>query len=172
MHGITHGQIFTTEGATLRAFHSPGHTDDHMSFILPEESALFTGDNVLGHGTAVFDNLAVYLASLSAMAHETTGKGYPGHGAVLGSATDRIREYISHRAARERQVLDVLGRKAEGKGWGVLEIVRLIYVDTPESLYPAAARGVGQILEKLLAEGRVRYLDGDDVWTLVDGAVL
>lgn len=43
---IRDGQIFTVEGATLKAFHTPGHTVDHMSFIFEEEDAIFTGDSM------------------------------------------------------------------------------------------------------------------------------
>ena len=72
-------QVFQVEGARLRAFHCPGHTTDHMAFILEEENAMFTGDNVLGHGTAVFEDLAVYLNSLTRMREHFHGRAYPGH---------------------------------------------------------------------------------------------
>jgi glyoxylase-like metal-dependent hydrolase (beta-lactamase superfamily II) len=42
---IHDGQVFKVEGATLRAFHTPGHTVDHMSFVFEEEDAIFTGDS-------------------------------------------------------------------------------------------------------------------------------
>ncbi|RDI78587.1 hypothetical protein Vi05172_g11519 [Venturia inaequalis] len=122
---ITNGQKFKTEGATLRAFHSPGHTQDHMSLIHEEEDALFTGDNVLGHGTAVFEDLPTYLTSLVAMSHIANGRGYPGHGAVIPNCPDKIREYISHRAMREREVIQVLGTAGEGRGMSVVEIVKI-----------------------------------------------
>ena len=76
---ISDGQLFETEGARLRAFYCPGHTSDHMAFVLEEENAMFTGDNVLGNGTAVFEHLAVYLDSLSRMQEQFHGRAYPAH---------------------------------------------------------------------------------------------
>lgn len=35
--GIEDGQLFRTDGATLEALHTPGHTEDHVSFLLREE---------------------------------------------------------------------------------------------------------------------------------------
>lgn len=42
---ITDGQVFSVEGATLIAHHTPGHTVDHTVFVLEEEDAIFTGDS-------------------------------------------------------------------------------------------------------------------------------
>jgi ribonuclease/clavin/mitogillin len=171
---IENGQRFAVEGATLRAFHCPGHTQDHMALILEEEDSIFTGDNVLGHGTAVFEDLPQYLKSLAAMREAVgeKGKGYPGHGAVIEDCRGKITEYINHRETREREVIEVLGRGTEGEGLGSMDLVRIIYQDVPENLHFAASRGVVQILEKLVDEGKVHFHEEAGTWSLERKAVL
>lgn len=105
---ILDGRVFQTEGASLRAFHCPGHTSDHMALVLDEENAMFTGDNVLGHGTAVFEDLPTYLSSLDRMQRQFDGRAYPGHGAVIEDGGGKIVEYIRHRQQREDEVMQVL----------------------------------------------------------------
>src|SRR5690242_1208574 len=167
---ISNGQTFSTEGATLRAFHCPGHTTDHMAFILEEEDAMFTADNVLGQGTAVFEDLATYLKSLESMEKQFKGRAYPGHGPVIDNGPAKISEYIKHRKQREQQVLDVLGKEKEG-GWSSMDIVKVIYKDYPQNLWEPAERGVIQILEKLSGEGKV-VRDDKGNWSLSGKASL
>ncbi|KAL5391132.1 hypothetical protein PMIN06_012482 [Paraphaeosphaeria minitans] len=170
-HDIADGQTFAADGATLRAYLCPGHTTDHMAFVLEEEDAMFTADNVLGQGTAVFEDLAVYMKSLEGMATQFTGRAYPGHGPVIANGPAKVREYIAHRRQREKQVLDVLGsEKREGEGvgaWTAMQLVMVIYKDYPESLWEPAKAGVLQILRKLEGEGKV-VRDGEgEGWKLV-----
>ncbi len=153
-HSISDGQTFSIEGATLRAFHCPGHTTDHMAFVLDEENAMFTADNVLGQGTAVFEDLATYMKSLENMEKQFTGRAYPGHGPVVEDGPAKIGEYIKHRKQREQQVLNVLAIEAED-GWTSMDIVKVIYKDYPQNLWEPAERGVIQILDKLNEEGKV-----------------
>ncbi|KAJ5374616.1 hypothetical protein N7517_006622 [Penicillium concentricum] len=174
---IQEGQVFSVEGATLTAFHTPGHTVDHMVFMLEEENAMFTGDNVLGHGTAVFEDLKTYLSSLHRMRDRVSaGRGYPGHGAVMENAGTRITEYIKHRQQREDEVLRVLrfgkldveageASPESKQAWTPIELVKRIYRDVPESLHLPASRGVLQVLMKLEDEGRT-VLDSDGKWSL------
>jgi endoribonuclease LACTB2 len=177
---ISNGQTFKVDGASLKAFHCPGHTGDHMAFVLLEEGALFTGDNVLGHGTAVFEDLPLYVSSLAAMrdSPDVKGRGYPGHGAVIEDIRAKCDEYISHRAQREREVVEVLTRPGRvplgqtDQGIGALDLVREIYRDTPENLHFAASRGVVQILEKLVGEGKVVHDEEENVWFPTKKAVL
>ena len=165
---ILPGQTFETVGATLRAFHCPGHTVDHMALVLEEESAMFTGDNVLGHGTAVFEDLSTYMDSLHRMSKQFDGRAYPGHGAVIEDGKSKIFEYIRHREEREGQILEVLGTEGgEDDSWSSMEIVKVIYKDVPEILHLPAERGVLQVLDKVVREGRVEHIDPSNRWRLV-----
>lgn len=167
---IVHGQVFETSGAKLRAFHSPGHTTDHMALVLEEEDAMFTGDNVLGHGTAVFEDLTAYMASLQGMSQQFKGRAYPGHGAVIDDGAGKIVEYIRHREEREEQVLGVLSGEGE-QGWTSMEMVKVIYHEYPESLHGPAEGSLLQVLRKLDNDGRVRKGENGR-WRLVERASL
>lgn len=173
---IEDGQTFDVEGASLKAYHTPGHTVDHMAFFLADEDALFTGDNVLGQGTSVFEDLGTYLASLEKMKCLFAGRAYPAHGPVLEDGPEKIAEYIHHRKQREEQVLQTMGREntasetGDSTSWTPMELVNIIYHDVPKELHPAAAAGVMQILQKLQREGRV-VLHGDR-WRLSDRSAL
>ena len=130
-----------------------------MAFVLEEEDAMFTADNVLGQGTAVFEDLGTYMKSLDSMREQFKGRAYPGHGPVIQDGPARIAEYIQHRKQREKQVLGVL---KEGE-MGSMEIVKVIYKDYPESLWEPAEKGILQILSKLKGEGKV---GGEKTWSI------
>lgn len=167
---IAHGQKFSVDGASLTASHTPGHTVDHMVFVLEEEDAMFTADNVLGQGTAVFEDMSTYLKSLEEMRPLFKGRAYPGHGPVIEDGPGKITEYIAHRRQREDQVVKTLrsprADSESGRAWKAMELVKIIYKDVPETLHPAACSGVLQILRKLEGEGRV--VQRSDAWELVD----
>jgi ribonuclease/clavin/mitogillin len=163
---ISDGQKFETEGATLRAFYCPGHTTDHMAFVLEEEDAMFTADNVLGQGTAVFQDYATYMQSLDSMSKQFKGRAYPGHGPVIEDGPAKILEYITHRKRREKQVIDVLAQPKDGD-WTSMEIVKVIYKDYPENLWLPAESGILQILEKLFNEGKVSHDEEGGTWSLI-----
>lgn len=163
IRNIDDGDAFAVEGATLTAVYTPGHAPDHMCFVLGEENALFTGDNVLGHGSSSFVNLAQYMASLQRMLELKPGRAYPGHGQLIEAGQNRVAEYIRHRQRREAQVVRALlafgdERGDEGAAATSMELVQKIYVDIDPALHRAAEVGVIQVLEKLEREGVVGSL--------------
>lgn len=135
---------------------------------------MFTGDNVLGHGTAVFEDLELYMDSLQRMKDQVPGRAYPGHGAVIPDSKAKIEEYIKHRQQRENEVLRALESAAKGelgddkKALTAREVVEIVYREIPKGLYDAAERGVLLILRKLYREGKVIVdaVDGNK-WRIV-----
>jgi endoribonuclease LACTB2 len=162
---IGHDAVVHTEGATLRAVHTPGHAPDHLCYYLEEELALFTGDVVLGAGTTVIPDetgdLGDYMDSLRRLLALDLETIYPAHGPVIRNPKEKIGEYIAHRELRERQVLEALTGSAPLEP---MEIVKKIYVDVPEYLHQAAASSVRSHLRKLEREGRV--VEHEKRWSL------
>ncbi|KAK7063569.1 Metallo-beta-lactamase domain-containing protein [Favolaschia claudopus] len=121
-----------------RPAHTPGHTVDSICLHFPQDNALYTADTVLGQGTAVFEDLATYLASLGRMLEfcktEKAVKLYPGHGPVVEDG-------------QEASVDDV-------------DAGATIYSAYPESLWLPAAHGVTLHLRKLEGEGVVKRMVG------------
>ncbi|KAK6499616.1 hypothetical protein TWF481_009981 [Arthrobotrys musiformis] len=160
-------EIVAVEGATVKSLWTPGHAGDHVCLWLEEEQALFTGDNVLGQGTTVFEDLSEYMSSLAKMLALNPNRAYPAHGPLIPDAKAKIQEYITHRQEREIQVVNVL-KEHRGTTMEVLDIVKVIYKDYPENLWEAAGRGVLLILEKLEKDGRA--VRGEGGWRILEGA--
>ena len=162
---IRDGDEFAVEGARVRALHTPGHSTDHTVFWMEDSGTLFTGDSILGQGTAVFENLTTYISSLKRQLSLNPSALYPGHGPIIQgkAATEKIQEYIDHRQQREDEIVKVMEKEGEVTA---LEIVKVIYARYPQSLWPAAERGVKLHLEKLRDEGKAKEVEGGK-WVLI-----
>ena len=184
-HGIKEGQEFiltgdeSTGGSIIRTIHTPGHTDDSICLYLQADQALFTFDSVLGHGTAVFENLSQYMASLQHLinlnlsddrAGTTFTKLYPGHGPVVEDGEALIRQYIAHRLEREEELVRVLGSKDkvedQDQSWTADHLLEEVY---PPQVWEMARRGLLLHLHKLEVDGKVvkSQREGVDIWTLL-----
>lgn len=69
---------------------------------------MFTGDNILGHGTAAVEQLSTWMASLSIMEKHDCKIGYPAHGVVVPNLPGKIALELSAKRRRETQVLQAL----------------------------------------------------------------
>uniref|UniRef100_A0A1B6LYQ2 Beta-lactamase-like protein 2 homolog n=2 Tax=Graphocephala atropunctata TaxID=36148 RepID=A0A1B6LYQ2_9HEMI len=160
---LTDGQILSTEGASLRVIHTPGHTTDHAVFTLEEEDVLFSGDTILGEGTAVFEDLLNYMKSLRKIQKINPKVIYPGHGPVIQNSQQVINYYLTHRESREEQILNVL--TSSSGPIRAADIVKVLYPDLDTKLLKAAENNVKKHLIKLMKEGRVRQ--GEETWEMV-----
>jgi glyoxylase-like metal-dependent hydrolase (beta-lactamase superfamily II) len=162
---LVHDELVILADARLRALHTPGHTADHVCFLLEDEGALFAGDLMAGTGTVVVGSergeLASYLASLDLVAEVEPAVLYPGHGPIVDDPAARIAEYREHRLGRERQVIDALKSGCTS----IAEIVERLYADVPRHLHAQAGRNVQAHLMKLEDEGRAQ--PRADGWQLI-----
>jgi glyoxylase-like metal-dependent hydrolase (beta-lactamase superfamily II)/8-oxo-dGTP pyrophosphatase MutT (NUDIX family) len=163
---MAEGDVIRTGGAVLETLYCPGHSSDHLCWVLGGAASLFAGDNVLGEGTAVIappdGNMHLYLQTLRRLADLDVDRIYPGHFRPLSGGTKVIEGYLAHRAERTRQV-----KEAMSDGAATVEaIVSVVYAETPEHLHPVAAYQVLAQLEMLEINGEVGR--ADDRWFLQD----
>lgn len=85
----------------------------------------------------------------------------------------KIQFYIDHRNQREAQILNVLKSNPE-QCFTEMELVEIIYKETPKELWPAAAYNVNHHLTKLVKERQIIALtrDGVSVWQYRQVSVL
>lgn len=158
-HGLAAGDVITTGGLDLRVIPTPGHTEDSVSFLLPADRVLLSGDTVLGRGTTVVAHpegrLGDYLDSLRALRdlvvkHEITTV-LPGHGPVLEDALGAIDYYLVHRANRLAQVETAV----ENGHRTPAEVVAHVYAEVDPGLWPAAELSVRAQLDYLTEHGLI-----------------
>ena len=161
---IVDGQVFAIEGATVRAVHAPGHSHDHMCFILEEENAMFTGDNVLGHGTAAVEQLSTWMDSLRIMQSHDCTIGYPAHGAVIRNLPGKINSELASKTRRETQVMQALTRikRSVGRGKGSVTVKQLVTAMHGDELDPqvremAIEPFMEEVLKKLAEDNKVAF---------------
>lgn len=152
---VKDGDEFTVGGLTLQIIHTPGHTLGSVCIYIPQEKALFTGDTALGLGTVAISppphgDMALYLQSLDRLKAYDSAVMLPGHGIAVHDVRSKINELISHRHAREEQILKLM---AKGKRT-VKQMLSAIYPELDKRLLPSATRQIEAHLAKLQSEGR------------------
>ncbi|MGA8247409.1 MAG: MBL fold metallo-hydrolase [Nocardioides sp.] len=156
--GLGEGDVVAVGDLEVRVVATPGHSSDSLSFVIPSERAVLTGDTVLGRGTTVVAHpdgeLGAYLASLDrlhrlAEAHEIDTI-WPGHGPVIDEALPALDHYLAHRRERLEQVREALRAiRAQSPDAVPLDddslprrIVEIVYADVDPVLWPAAELSV------------------------------
>ncbi len=140
---------------SLSAIHTPGHTPDHLCFLLGD--TLFTGDHIMEGSTVIIEDAADYLDSLYLVRELDVRRLEPGHGESMDNAALVITSYIDHRLERERQIIDAV----QGGARSIGSIVDVVYEGLPDALRHAAIHQVGVQLHKLATDGLIRE-DGED----------
>ena len=157
--GLAAGDGVTAGGLEVRVLGTPGHTADSLSFLLPADGAVLTGDTVLGRGTTVVAHpdgrLGDYLDSLRRLQSLAIAGDVdtvlPGHGPVLGDARGAVEFYLAHRANRLAQVETAVEAGLRTPA----EVVARVYADVDRALWPAAELSVRAQLDYLREHGLI-----------------
>lgn len=135
--GVAGGEVIDLGGRRVEVLHAPGHSDGHIAFWLPEESALFAGDAVLGRsvlhadGTPAFPstyrNVSKYISTIEAFIALQPATLYTAHfpiyagAAAMGFLTDSISYAEELEAAVEARL--------DSDGQSLLGIIDKVHVD-------------------------------------------
>jgi glyoxylase-like metal-dependent hydrolase (beta-lactamase superfamily II) len=159
-HLVRHGDIIEGGDWSVECVYTPGHTSNHMCFALREQKALFSGDHVMGWSTSIVSppdgDMSEYMDSLELLLDRDDAIYWPTHGPCIEEPKAHVRAFIQHRQEREQQIIDCL----EQGIFNIREMVPAMYHDTPEFMYPAAARSVLAAMDNLLKKQRVVLASG------------
>jgi glyoxylase-like metal-dependent hydrolase (beta-lactamase superfamily II) len=125
------GERIELGALSVEVIATPGHTADSVSFLLPEDGLLLTGDTVLGRGTTVLawpdGNLTDYLRSLdrltAAVREGLVARLAPGHGPVVDDPAGVLARLREHRLERLQEIRAAI----EGGADDVDEVVTAVY---------------------------------------------
>ncbi len=154
--GLADGDVVAVDGLVVRVVGTPGHTADSVSFVVPSDAAVLTGDTILGRGTSVVAHpdgeLGAYLDSLRRLREladlAQVQQIWPGHGPVINDPLRAIDAYLAHRAERLEQVRAALQAGART----ARDVVARVYADVDPVLWPAAEQSVAAQLAYLRSD--------------------
>ena len=153
---MSDGDTIETSEYSIEAIHTPGHASNHLCFLIPEINCLLTGDHIMDGSTVVIappdGDMTKYISSLEKLFNYKIDTFAPGHGSYMNEPEKTIQAIIRHRLTREGKVF----RRLEEAGSSDLDqLVKLVYDDVSEMLYPIAKFSLQAHLIKLIEEKKV-----------------
>jgi glyoxylase-like metal-dependent hydrolase (beta-lactamase superfamily II) len=156
---------------SIKVIHTPGHTADHLCYLLRPLNILFSGDHIIGQSTTVIlppeGSMSAYLKSLERIKElinrNSLSAIMPGHGGSPVKPKEFIDQIIKFRLKREDKVLTALQALESAT---IEQLLPLAYDDTDKSLYPVAKYSLWAHLLKLAQDGVVKSstMQLDSLW--------
>ena len=155
------GDTLELGNATLEFVHTPGHTLGSLCILHRQAGVLFSGDMILGTGTTVISpehgDMAAYIESMRKLQGFDARMIAPGHGPAINTPQDKLNELITHRLAREEQIVALV----EAGNRSVDALLDAIYAgNIHPQLMETARSQIRAHLVKLEDEGRVAGVAG------------
>jgi glyoxylase-like metal-dependent hydrolase (beta-lactamase superfamily II) len=149
----------------LETILTPGHAPGHLVFYEPSYRLLFAGDMVSTLSSVVIappeGDLTLYLESLERLQKLPCRLLLPAHGPATAQPARTLADAVEHRAAREEQLVQALGRTPRA----LAELTRDLYRGLPPNLMPLAELQTMAGLEKLRREGKAQSVEAGWVGT-------
>ena len=154
---LADGDTLDLGGAALEFIHTPGHTIGSLSILHRQTGTLFSGDMILGTGTTVISpehgDMSAYIASMRKLLRYDSQRIAPGHGPVIDAPQAKLNELITHRLAREEQIVDLLSAGNRN----IDDLLNAIYAgNIHPGLMDTARNQIRAHLIKLERDGRAR----------------
>ena len=149
------GDTIPVDGGALRlrVLETPGHSADHLAYLLEPGRCVFTGDLVLGVGSSVVlhpdGEVGACLASFSRILSLRPGCLYPGHGPPVDDGEARVRHYRDHRIERHGQVIQAVQAGART----VENVRKRVYGDLEPNLERAADAAIRAYIVHMREQG-------------------
>lgn len=162
---LVDGQDLPLANWRLKVLHTPGHSAGHLCFFEHRHGLLFTGDALLGSGSATVSSypgsppnpIAGQRRSLRRLAQSEARLVLPGHGEPFSDVVARVEAELAALDAALEHTEETLAARGEATVWQVAVRVNearwleLSGTDRSSALTETAAR-----LEALEGEGRAR----------------
>jgi glyoxylase-like metal-dependent hydrolase (beta-lactamase superfamily II) len=97
----------TLAGLQIEVLPTPGHSGDSLSFLLPDDGSLLTGDTVLGRSAPIMLDVGQMISSLTLIKSLLGGGSHvvlPGHGPVVAEPAPLLDLALEAREARLAQI--------------------------------------------------------------------
>ena len=161
---IEENSTIEINGEEWRIFHSPGHSDDHITLYNPVTGVLFAGDNIMRSINVWLgpprSDLDLYSSSLERiLSLDKLELILSAHGSPVTEPRKRIGEIISWRRKRMDDVLGIISSAGE-IGISPDGILAGLYPGEGKVKQDFARGWVELTVEKLASEGRIEETAG------------
>ncbi len=157
-HEPLDGERLQLGGIVLDVIATPGHADNHLCFLAPDDQMLFTGDHLAQgpHATRVaareqaMDDLIEAFWRLRDCGPVHLA---PGHGFLMSPAQEMFERALTDQVGRENRVLRAL---REGREGSLDDLLTIAFHDIDEAVRARWTDTLLAHLERLRVEGRAR----------------
>lgn len=154
------GERIGVAGRALDIVATPGHCANHLAFALDGTDLLFVGDHVMGWNSTLVSvpdgSMTDYLQSLSKVIALPASRYLPGHGGEIIDGRTYAEALLTHREARNDQVIAAVNSGAQR----LSDLLRQIYPGLQPAVVPAALMTLKAHIEYLEARQAIRVSRG------------